>query len=190
MPPASAVTSITGEMSASSQASRALSISSLMITKCHSSRGWPVCVTSSFSEKKSISRLVQNVVRTICGACRDACCFNSVAEPLFTFAVAATVVDACLFAERAPRVLTFWEGALSRCRRRALESEDTMNLRYRLRIWATETTAAQIRIAINPWPIGQSKRRRTKKPRATCGVRDLWPGAIPVVIIRPTSLRA
>src|SRR5262249_38293735 len=64
IPDMSAATRREGAMSASSQASRALSSNSLTMTRGHSSRPWPVWVTSSFSEKKSITQLVLNVTRS------------------------------------------------------------------------------------------------------------------------------
>jgi hypothetical protein len=50
-------------MPLSSQASIALSASSLRITNGQSSTAWPVCAVSSFSEQKSNSRDVRKVVR-------------------------------------------------------------------------------------------------------------------------------
>ena len=59
-----AVTSTTGAMPASSQASKALSTSSFRSTTGHTVRGWPIWAVSSFSDMKSSNRLVRNAVRS------------------------------------------------------------------------------------------------------------------------------
>ena len=59
----STVTVISGAIPCSSQASRALSISSLTATRGQSRRSKPHWSVSSFSETKSSSRLVLKAVR-------------------------------------------------------------------------------------------------------------------------------
>jgi hypothetical protein len=54
--PRSTVMEITGAISASSQASIALSVSSLSTTNAHSDTSWPVWFTSSRRVQNSVSR--------------------------------------------------------------------------------------------------------------------------------------
>ena len=63
IPVSSTTISTSGATFASSHASSALSTNSLRTTIGHCAMAWPVCAVSSFSEKKSSSRDVVNVVR-------------------------------------------------------------------------------------------------------------------------------
>src|SRR3977135_522122 len=98
MPSASTVTLTTGAILAPSQASIALSRSSLTTTSGHSGGAFPVMVVSPFTEQKSSRRLVLKVTRWSCADFSGTCGF--VTEAGIVVGVAVGVVVDIGFARR------------------------------------------------------------------------------------------